>query len=221
MAIVLCLSLFSCYSGGDPEIMTGELTGNKETDNKDGENSEKKIDTEEVKASRPPEAVPVKEESTGLMIHQAASGKYFKRIKDGVYFGSKIALASTDSISNYTEVDIPSFSPIPMNADNMPYTISEGGIKLGLNPFVRCIPNSGMTIETYFDYFVLQSDGPRGEFPIGKWLSVSEPLSNEELIITGLTLFRYTDYNFLHLIEYPYKIENGRMYIGNYWVVSR
>ncbi|MDR1502123.1 MAG: hypothetical protein LBT43_06680 [Prevotella sp.] len=196
IAIALCLALFSCYSGSEPEILTTELTGNKATD----------------KITR---LAPYREESTGLMVYTASGGKYFKRNKDGVYFGSKIALVSTDSISNYTEVDIPIFPEISIYNNSMPYTISGDGKTLSLNPYGRYPPNSEMTVETYFDCFALQNDGPRGEFPIGRWLSMTEPLAHEELIITSLTLYRYTDYNVLWLIEYPYRLENERLYVGN------
>jgi hypothetical protein len=122
-----------------------------------------------------------------------------------------MVLLPEDSIDNYIEVDIPvlGYAITPTVHNRYKYKEPEDGKTLEIMVFDR----GGS-----YNSFTLQPDGPQGEFPVGRGLSITNPRSHEELIITDLTLFRYSD----RLLdgEYHYKIEDNYFYAGEWCYID-
>jgi hypothetical protein len=162
--------------------------------------------------------------SAGLRVYIAKSGKYFLRSRDLVYFGSEMSILPEDSIDNYAVVDIPVFTEENFSEgviQKLKYKLSEDKKTLGYNIFGRGNVQKGITIYDYFDYFEKQTDGPIGEFPIGRWKSTETYGLNEGMVITGLTIYRYTDYTGLPLIDQPYQLKENEIWLGMVRTIPR
>jgi hypothetical protein len=61
------------------------------------------------------------------------------------------------------------------------------------------------------DTFILQKDGSEGEFPVGKWINVSN--NGEYVEFTSTHWTRYSPYTFLGTLISTYTISDGVFYI--------
>lgn len=177
----------------------------------DADDSVDAAEDKDVPSIPPPPLVDSTEDKSGLTLttYSASKGKYFQRKEDAVLFGSKMALWEYESIDDYDQINIPSFTAV--SGENQyskcNFEVSEDKTELSINIF-------GRGPEPYFDTFVLQPNGPKGEFPVGRWVSKTSKSATEEIIITEFTLFRYSSYGRLPEIEYPYEISGDCFYFS-------
>jgi hypothetical protein len=139
-----------------------------------------------------------------LTLYTATEGMYFQRRVDSVIFGPVMKLLPEDSIKNYTEIYPPPYIDPDVRNENtrIKYIrpIGDGDV-LMIDIFER----------GSYDRFELQPDGPQRDYPVGRWVSTTNPQLHEELIISESTLFRYSDA--LPDLEYRYMCENEYFYV--------
>jgi radical SAM protein with 4Fe4S-binding SPASM domain len=137
-----------------------------------------------------------------IMDRCAADNKHFLRKSDGIIFGSNIRLSKDDDIDNYIQVDIPPYDMNKFIPDNiLLFNIVDDTYRFEINLYNR--KNK--------DTYCFEQNGPQGNFPIGRWVSITSNTLHEELIITDKFFTALSD--IFGKSEYLYKLEDNKFYL--------